>query len=185
MSKYAVVVVDMQKAYFQAGDLQGKERLLVNATNDIVNWAEQTNTPVFNVVTLHKRDRSTWTRNMLADDEGYLFADEEGSRNLEGLSLKHTTTIVKTRDSAFFATDFADQLREAKVDTLVLLGVSTHSCIYQTASDAYAHNVEVLIAKDAVASHDMQWHEPALAMLEQEYRQPSLTSAELHARLQG
>lgn len=179
MSTFAVAVIDMQKSYFQAGDLQDKEGTLVATTNEILGWSRRVNAPIFTIVTLHEHDRSTWTLNMLDDDEGYLFADDKGSETLDGLALEDATTIVKTRDSAFFGTDFAEQLLAAQVDTLVLLGVSTHSCIYQTASDAYAHNLRVIIARDAVASHDERWHEPALSMLAQEYRQQVLGSADL------
>jgi nicotinamidase-related amidase len=183
MSTHAIAVIDMQKAYFQAGDLQGKEPVLVTAANQLLSAARDNGVPIFNIKTLHERDRSTWTLNMLDDEQGYLFSDEEGSETLEGLLLEGATPIVKTRDSAFFGTTLAEQLRAASVDTVILLGVSTHSCMYQTASDAYAHNFRVLIAEEAVDSHDRRWHDPALEMLAQEYRHSLLTTSEICALL--
>lgn len=184
MSTSALVVIDMQNAYFDAGDLEGKATSLVKAANELLDIATTNNIPIFNVITRHERDRSTWTLNMLDDQEGYLFDGDAGAEVVAGLKLAGADTVTKTRDSAFFQTLLVQRLKESSIDTLILLGVSTHSCIYQTASDAYAHNLRVLIAKDAVASHDMRWHDPALAMLEQEYRQSALGTDELRSLMQ-
>lgn len=179
MSTYALAVVDMQKAYFDAGDLKNREGDLVAAINPLLEVARHRGVPIFNVVTLHARDQSTWTLNMLDDKKGYLFKDDQGAQQVDGMKLDGVTMLTKTRDSAFFQTPLAMQLKAASVETLILVGVSTHSCIYQTAADAYAHNIRVIVAKDAVASHDKSRHESALEILSQEYRQAIFGNREI------
>ena len=52
-----------------------------------------------------------------------------------------------------------------------------------SAADAYARNIHVILAEDAIASHDMAYHQSTLAMLQQEYRQQCLGVDEIEARL--
>lgn len=167
----ALVIVDMQKAYFRNEALEARRSELIAACNSLIERAVQANVPVFHAITKHKRDRSTWTLNMLEDGEGYLFESEKDSEVVDGLHVEGVTEVIKTRDSAFFDTTLLEELRSRNIQTIVLAGVSTHTCIFQTAADAYAHNLRVILATDAIASHDPSLHQAALDLLRQEYRQ--------------
>ena len=156
---------------------------LTRACNELILQAVQIDALVFSVVTKHKKDRSTWTLNMLDDGEGYLFEGEGDVELVEGLRLQDVLEIVKTRDSAFFDTRLAEELKHRNIETIVLAGVSTHTCIFQTAADAYAHNVRVVLAEDAIASHDPQLHTVALDLLKQEYRQSTLSNKDIISTL--
>lgn len=171
MTHTAFVIVDMQKAYFRSDALEARREQLTGACNELISQAVRNNIPVFHVVTKHKRDRSTWTRNMLEDGEGYLFEGTKDVEVVEGLHVADAIEIVKTRDSAFFDTNLFDELTRRNIETIVIAGVSTHTCIFQTAADAYAHNLRVVLAGGAIASHDPSRHEAALELLKQEYRQ--------------
>lgn len=179
MTTNAMLIIDMQRAYFRNDELASRKNELVDRANQLIDAANHRQVPVYNVTTAHKRDRSTWTLNMLEDGEGYLFENDEDTQVVDGLSVNRAEPIVKTRDSAFFGTDLAKRLREQGVDTVIMLGVSTHGCIAQTAADAYAENFKVVLARDAIASHDMSFHEPTFRLLEQEYRQNVLSNNEV------
>lgn len=168
----ALLVIDMQKAYFNNEALAECRDDLVKSANELIASASANHVPVFNIMTEHAADRSTWTLNMLDDGEGYLLRGSEDAAVVDGLDIETAERIVKTRDSAFFGTDLAVRLREQGVDTIILLGVSTHGCVLQTAADTYAENFKVIIAREAVASHDPRYDQPILDMLTQEYRQP-------------
>ena len=183
MESFALLIIDMQKAYFHNDALKKREPELVAAVNELIDWARATDRPVFNVVTHHQRDRSTWTLNMLDDDKGYLFTDASDSDVVDGLKVSQAEMVVKTRDSAFHGTDLTKRLEAYGVDTIVLAGVSTHGCVLLTATDAYALNLRVIIASDAVATHDPRFHQPILDMLAQEYRQPSRSNRELREQM--
>ena len=101
---------------------------------------------------------------------------------VEGLRAEGLETVTKTRDSAFFETDLAARLSERDITTIIIAGVSTHSCILMTAADAYARNIQVVLAEDAIASHDESYHQPVLAMMEQEYRQQRLSVDDIVSR---
>lgn len=183
MTRYALLIIDMQQAYFRNDALAERRDELVRKANQLIDGAVQADVPVYNVTTVHKKDRSTWTLNMLEDSEGYLFEDSADIELVDGLRHDQAVSILKTRDSAFFGTDLAVRLRGHGVDTVILLGVSTHGCILQTASDAYAENFKVLLAQEAIASHDMDYHDATLRLLEQEYRQEVLMTAEILEKL--
>lgn len=166
----ALLVVDLQVAYFSASPLDALADRLVARTNDLTCWARAQQVPIIGIRTEHRHDRSTWTLSMLDDDAGFLLAGEPDAQNLPGLDLGGATEVVKTRDSAFFKTDLRRRLAERDVEHVILCGVSTHTCVAATAADAYAHNLRVTFAEDAIASHRPDLHEPTLNLLCEEFR---------------
>lgn len=184
MTQTALVIVDMQKAYFRNDALEAARDELTSTCNELIDQARRRDIPVFNVVTKHARDRSTWTLNMLDDGEGYLFEDDEDVEVVDGLQIEKAIEVVKTRDSAFFDTTLYEELKQRNIETVVIAGVSTHTCIFQTAADAYAHNLRVVLAGDAIASHEPSLHQGALDLLWQEYRQPTKPSAAIFEQVE-
>lgn len=179
MNKYALLVIDMQNAYFHNDALAQKKALLLKNANELLEAAVAADIAIFNIVTEHKRDRSTWSLNMLDDGQGYLFEGEPDTKLVEGLEVSRAVQLTKTRDSAFFETNLLDSLKSLDINTVILLGVSTHSCVLYTAADAYARNLKVVLATDAIASHDPEYHDQTLKMLSQEYRQRCLGNSEI------
>lgn len=102
---------------------------------------------------------------------------------LPGLEKGDHVEVVKTRDSAFHRTDLRERLDRLQVAHLLLCGVSTHSCVAQTAMAAFAENLHVAIARDAVGSEDPDLSEALLVFLHQEMRQPILSQPESLALL--
>lgn len=176
---HAVLVVDMQKAYFNNKALRDQQATLTQRINEIIRHAYAYHLPVFTVRTEHQKDFATWTLNMLSDREGYLFAGEEDAAYVPDLDTKHGIEVLKTRDSAFIDTPLATMLKNHDIETVIICGVSTHTCLFQTASDAYALNINVIIASESVASHKPEYHQVALDILHTEYRQATMTNAEL------
>lgn len=68
----------------------------------------------------------------------------------------------KTRYSSFVRTGLEEKLREAGVDTVVVVGVCTDICILHTAIGAYNCGFDIVVPADAVASFNPQGHEVAL-----------------------
>jgi nicotinamidase-related amidase len=176
-----VVVIDMQNAYFEQGALAEHRDQLVERTNELIAWALDAGLPVFNVRTQHQRDGSTWTMNMLEDDQGFLFEGDDDVRPLEGLRVEDTIRVVKTRDSSFFETALGEELTTRNIDSIVVAGVSTHTCVAATAAAAYADNIHVVFAEDAIYSHRPELHEPTLGVLCEEYRLDRISHGKLLA----
>src|SRR4051794_12063187 len=160
----------MQNDYFADDELARCRDDLVAVCNRLVDRARAAGSPVIEVRTVHARDKSTWALNMLEDDQGMALAGSTGAERVAGLE-EPDEVVVKTRDSAFYATDLEEVLARHDVDRLVLTGVSTESCIVATATDAYARNQPVVVVRDGTASVQEELHEQVLDRLQQQYRQ--------------
>lgn len=175
----AVLIIDMQNAFFEDPKLQAQREALTGACNRLITTAQDSGAKVLLVRTEHEKDKSTWTLNMLEDDQGFIFRGTAQAEFVAGLATDALPQLVKTRDSAFLGTDLIWRLRNWDVDTLVLAGVSTHNCIAQTAADAFGHNFRVIYAGEATASENAEAAAAVQEVLCREYRQKVLDSAEL------
>ena len=175
----ALIVVDMQNAYFNNEALDERKEKLVEVCSVLVSKAARSGSPIYFLRTLHRRDKSTWTLNMLDDNEGYLFENDSDAKYVKGLDKTSGIEIIKTRDSGFQETDLLERLHNDGADEVVLCGVSTHTCVMATAIDAYAANLRLIIAEDGVASHDPSFHDMTLRLLEQEYRARIVAHSEI------
>ena len=72
------------------------------------------------------------------------------------------TVLEKRRFSAFFKTDLDQTLRLWNVQTVVVMGVTTHVCVLTTALDAIAHDFACTIAEDGCCSHKEEIHQGVL-----------------------
>ena len=176
MSTTALLIIDMQKVYFTDPQLKRTQNSLVDSTNQLIAMAHRCEMPIFNIRTEHTHSPATWTITMRDDEQGYLFKGSEQVENIPGLELSDTIDLVKTRDSAFYATNLTPMLHNYGIDTVILCGVSTQSCIAQSASDAFAADFHAIIARDAVASNRPEFEDVSLAILRSEYRQEIITT---------
>jgi nicotinamidase-related amidase len=174
----ALILIDLQYDYFADDELERCRDDLVKAGNLLVERARAAGAPVVEVRTVHKRDKSTWALNMLDDDQGMALEGSRGAERLDELE-EPDHVVVKTRDSAFHDTDLAGWLAARGVDRLVLAGVSTESCIAATATEAYAHDLRVVLVEDATASVEWEQHDQTLARLREQYRQDVVKADEV------
>jgi nicotinamidase-related amidase len=174
----ALILIDLQYDYFADDELERCRDDLVKAGNLLVERARAAGAPVVEVRTVHKRDKSTWALNMLEDDQGMALEGSRGAERLDELE-EPDHVVVKTRDSAFHDTDLAGWLAARGVDRLVLAGVSTESCIAATATEAYAHDLRVVLVEDATASVEWEQHDQTLARLREQYRQDVVKADEV------
>lgn len=173
----ALLLIDLQEAYFEAPALARVRPEVTRSAMALAEAARRAEVPILLITTEHSRDRSTWTLNMLDDDQGYLFHGDPGTEVVQELDTTGMTRIEKTRDSAFFGTDLLLRLRNLQVEQVVMAGVSTHACIAQTARDAYANNVRAVIITEAVADERADHMEKVLDQLTGD-RQAELATVE-------
>jgi nicotinamidase-related amidase len=110
-----------------------------------------------------------------------LLQGTRGSTFIESLKpLDGEIVIAKEWNSAFFKTNLDKQLRERKIDNIVLAGFSTCHCIDATARSAFDLGYSVYLVSDATAAFDRigpdgktlkaeTLHSATLAILHQEY----------------
>ncbi len=66
--------------------------------------------------------------------------------------LADIPVIEKTAFSCFGSTAFQDRLASFKRRQVLLCGIETHVCVFQTARDLLAHDYDVYLVTDAVSS---------------------------------
>ncbi len=59
--------------------------------------------------------------------------------------------LLKPRHSGFYGTPLEPLLQDMNVDTLILVGISTESCVWMTACDAYTRGFDVVVPRDTAA----------------------------------
>jgi nicotinamidase-related amidase len=151
----ALAIIDMQHWMFhrpERCDRAAQLSTLIPAINELVARFATARLPIFDVRVFHKSDRSTWSRLMLQYDVACMI---EGTRDVElvdGLRIPASARpVAKCGNSAFFRTDFEDQLRALAVERLLLAGAFVDGCIGLTAADAAQRGFDVVIVEDAVA----------------------------------
>ncbi|GAB2738125.1 cysteine hydrolase family protein [Sinomonas soli] len=170
----ALLIIDMQNSFFEFPELADQRERLVSACNELIGAARASGTPALVVRTQHERDQSTWTLSMLDDGQGFAFRGTEQAESLAELDIEGLPELVKRRDSAFVGTDLLQRLRTWGTERLLLAGVSTHLCLAQTAADAYALNLRVAFAAEAMGADDAEQADAMLTILLEQYRQERL-----------
>jgi nicotinamidase-related amidase len=75
----------------------------------------------------------------------------------------------KKRYDCFAATDLDHLLRSRKVDTLLLTGVNTNSCVLATTIAANTRDYVPVVVEECVDTMDRSVHEPALRVIRQAF----------------
>lgn len=70
--------------------------------------------------------------------------------------------VVKSRYSAFYATQLFAEMQRSRTQQLVLVGLYAEVGVLATAVDAFVRDLQVFIPADAVASRQSGWRESAL-----------------------
>jgi nicotinamidase-related amidase len=143
---------------------------LIKHINDLIDFFEKNDMAIVRVLSAHKKDQSTWDLIMKRNNKPVLIEKTKPAKELDELkkSKKHKI-ITKTRYSAFIRTNLENYLRKNKIDTIVICGVMTNYCIGWTAIEAYQRDFNVILAKDAIFSHEKMESEVMLKTLRNEF----------------
>jgi nicotinamidase-related amidase len=165
--KFALLIIDLQKDCFKGNDLENRKDNIVAKVNQLVDDFRAKDLPVIWVRQEFKEDGSDM---MLYDiDRGrrHFITGTEGVELIDGLNYVNSDLeIIKNRFSAFFKTDLDANLKELGVDTLVVAGVNTMTCVRTTSIDAYQRDYRVILATECVDGYDIEQHENSLKYLQ-------------------
>lgn len=168
----AVLVVDICAAYLTDGSpLRAPVEAAVAAADRVVTHARAAAHPVI-FTRVHYRpgsaDGGLFRRKVPALD-----AFEEG--NPLGAFLETPApepgevVVTKQYASAFHGTSLAATLTAQRVDTVVIIGLTTSGCVRATATDALQHGFRPLVVADACGDRDPRLHEANLLDLDAKY----------------
>ena len=181
--KPVLLTIDLQKDFPRLFTLLKPAAAFEASVRALTSFFRQRKIPIVHLLTLHREDRSTWTRQMVRDDFRICVEGTEGFRELESVGRRPDEPVIyKTRWSAFHGTGLDRFLKVRGYDTLVLAGFLTHACIRVTALDAYQRDYDVIIARDCVDTYDAAHERVTLSYLSR-YVARVLSNAEIMATL--
>jgi biuret amidohydrolase len=93
--------------------------------------------------------------------------------------------IRKRRYSAFFGTELDIVLRGYRAETVILIGGMTDVCIHYTALDAHQYDYHFRTVCDMVVGSGQELHDAALRAMKYLQRDSLVSSAAVHAFLEG
>ncbi|KAL9262245.1 putative inactive nicotinamidase [Drosera capensis] len=164
--KTALLVIDMQKDFVLPGavlQVKGGEAIVPNVIK-AVDVARRRGMLIVWVVREHDpygRDVELFRKNLYkAGKPGPTSKGHQGSELVDGLVIHDEDyKLVKTRFSAFFATNLHSVLKVAGIDSIVVVGVQTPNCVRQTVFDAVALDYpSVTVIVDATAAATPEVH---------------------------
>ena len=169
----AVVVIDLVRAYTHPNGpfALPQAQDAVEATTELVETAREKDVPVYWTVVRYAptlADGGLFVRKVPALA---CFA-EDAHGGWGDLALEPDAgevVVVKQYASAFFGTSLAPTLHAAKVDTVVLAGVSTSGCVRATAMDALNSGFHPQVVRQACADRTPEVHESNLTDLDAKY----------------
>jgi maleamate amidohydrolase len=168
-----VVVIDLVRAYTHPNGpfALPQAQDAVEATTELVETAREKDVPVYWTVVRYAptlADGGLFVRKVPALA---CFA-EDAQGGWGDLALEPDAgevVVVKQYASAFFGTSLAPTLHAAKVDTVVLAGVSTSGCVRATAMDALNSGFHPQVVRQACADRTPEVHESNLTDLDAKY----------------
>lgn len=182
----ALVVIDMQRWMFRHPKRMAQVDSLVSNISQLVTAFQQADQPIYDVRTVHKANRSTWSRLMLKYDYPCLLEETSDIDAVDGYqSPRCAKRVIKTANSAFLRTNFERMLYEDGVDRLVLVGVFIKGCIGLTAADAAQRNFDVMLIDDAIGHTDAGSRETFFDWLIEDYELECLKTADFLATFGG
>jgi nicotinamidase-related amidase len=195
--KTAVVTIDMHRGHLDPSvatmPLPAQAAARVTAANrKLVDGARARGLPVIHVVTSYRDVReissNPWWRQVAGTDAtraNVLNHQLPGSQGLQVMAelLDPTDVVVhgKKRYDAFASTELDAVLRARGIETLLLTGVNTNSCVLATTVAANARDYAPVVIEDCVDTMDRSVHEQALAIIRQAFGWTATTDEILEA----
>jgi nicotinamidase-related amidase len=168
----AVLAIDMHRGHLDLSvatmpvRTQAQSDAIVAAAKRFYAWARSRAIPVVHLVTTY-RDASEIRGNpywrMRADDPGatrkhamrHNLAGSPGTQIMPGLCEPGDLVVdSKKRYDCFMATDLDLALRARGVNTRLITGINTNSCVLSTTAAANARDYAVVVVEDVVDTMD-------------------------------
>ena len=167
MLRPAIFVIDMLNDCFGHAELDRLRASLCSSINRLTALARAKGFPVIWVRQEFEPDLSDAFLDMKRESIRMFIRGTRGPLILDELvRCESDIEIVKKRFSMFYGTDLESLLRDLETNSLILAGVNSHACIRTAAIDAYQRDYPVTIARECVASKDLNHHEITMDYLD-------------------
>lgn len=168
LDRTAAIFVDLQEEHRRdPGFLaEGFDRVTANAAA-LQAAARASGVPLFHYAYAVDGKAETGGFRPIKADGRPAFSDTEDPNSAicpEVAPLPGERVALKDRASSF-RDDFGPELKSRGIEWIVVCGVWTEACVYETVKDAQALGFRVLVVKDACASGTRTMHETAILNL--------------------
>jgi ureidoacrylate peracid hydrolase len=174
----ALIVVDMQNGFCTADGFMNKigfgyeaSASVVEPIGRLLRAARAAGIPIF--LTRYSLNEDYSDAGLLLEvlpgikGTGGLVRDTWDAAIVDELAPRPGDVVIdKTRYSAFYDTDLEEQLKALRVDTLIVCGVTTNTCVESTVRDAFFRDIRVVVPSDGTATVTPELHEGALRNFE-------------------
>lgn len=130
---------------------------------------------------LTKLERGAWLRIAGYHEESSLAAATSLEIAEQIQPQGDETVVTKSRPSAFFATPLPGYLLGTMASSVVIVGMMTSGCVRATVTDAFSHDLDVIIPADALADRDETAHAANLRDMGRKYATVSRSSSVIAA----
>ncbi len=163
----ALLVIDMQQEFFKSGPLAERRALLSEKINELVDLMHEKKHPVIWVRQEYKANLSDAPLHNRRNNKPVTIEGTEECKILPELHRdKGDSEIIKKRFSAFLNTELETLLKKRGIDTLIITGVNTMTCVRVTAIDAYQRDYNVILALEGVDAYDKEQHDNSIKYLQ-------------------
>ena len=169
--KPALILIDIQKGFEDIEYWGGHRNNPEAETNarKLLNFWRQNNLPIFHIQHCSTNPNSKLAEGNIGNDFQDIIKPNDGEQ-----------IIKKNVNSAFIGTDLKQQLDNSNIKKLIIVGLTTDSCISTTARMAGNYGYDTFVVSDATATFDKEGadgqkysaeiiHETALASLHKEF----------------
>ncbi|MDO5616906.1 MAG: cysteine hydrolase family protein [Cruoricaptor ignavus] len=141
----ALILIDVQKAFldedYWGGNRNNKEAEKI--CGKILDKWRELNLPIFHV------------RHSSVNPNSKLHKENHGFEFNENVLPKNDEIIItKNVNSAFIGTDLKNRIDSDKINTLVIVGITTNHCVSTTTRMAGNYGYETYLISDATATFD-------------------------------
>lgn len=175
----AVVAIDIQNDFFSPEGVfaaAGRNMSLANQNLPnmvkLMSFAQQAGLLTIFVRQLTlldgRGDSPAWLRLKVRDGKSpdYTLVGSWGAQFCEGIKPRPTDPVVdKYRPDAFYRTNLDLVLRANGIETVVFAGANTEGCVESTVRSCAHHDYYTVVAEDAVASSNVQYHKSSLELM--------------------
>lgn len=153
--KPLLLTIDFQEDFLAEAGLEPHRETVTAGALTLLQAARERQIPVGHVWTTVRKNPDQRMAHWKAAGRWSGLEGTPGHQPGRGLEPQAGEKIFhKTVFSGWSQPALAQWLETEKIDTLVLMGVHLHTCVRQTALDAYQQGLTVWIATEAVASYD-------------------------------
>lgn len=167
----ALLLIDMINGFTDAASPLGSETdAVVSACQALQGAFRQRSLPVcFTTVAYSNSSQATVFRSRLPALD-ILVKDSDAVRIDKRLAPEDGEPVfAKLYASGFFGTQLASWLTEQRVDSLVVVGLTTSGCVRASVIDALQHDYVVWVPREAVGDRNTQAHDANLHDMHAKY----------------